>query len=107
MMAERSMYCFPPFVRLINIILRDKNYHRLETSASSLANVLKSSRAFCAMEVSGPFTPRLEKLRDEYQLCISVKFAKDARLAQNKAQLKKVIDLVKLPVQVILDVDPS
>lgn len=107
MMAERSMYCFPPFVRLVNIILRDKNYHKLETAANSLANVLKSSRAFSAVEVSGPFAPRMEKLRDEYQLCFSVKFAKDANLAKNKDALKKVIDIVKLPVQTIIDVDPS
>lgn len=107
MMAERSMYCFPPFVRLINIILRDKNYHKLETAANSLANVLKSSRAFSAVEVSGPFAPRMEKIRDEYQLCFAVKFAKDASLANNKASLKKVIDIMKVPVQVIIDVDPS
>ena len=107
MMAERSMYCFPPFVRLVNIILRDKNFHKLETAASSLSSVLKSSRAFSATEVSGPFPPRMEKLRDEYQLCFAVKFAKDANLAKNKDALKRVIDLVKVPVQVAIDVDPN
>ncbi|MBQ3382457.1 MAG: primosomal protein N' [Bacteroidales bacterium] len=107
MMAERSMYCFPPFVRLVNVILRDKNFHKLETAATSLSSVLKSSRAFSATEVSGPFPPRMEKLRDEYQLCFSVKFAKDASLAKNKDALKKVIDLVKLPVQATIDVDPN
>lgn len=107
MMAERSMYCFPPFVRLVNITLRHKNYHRLETASNSLAHVLKNSRSFSAIEISGPFPPRMEKLRDEYQMCISVKFAKDKNLQANKDALKKVIDLVKVPVQVILDVDPA
>ncbi|MBQ6309921.1 MAG: primosomal protein N' [Bacteroidales bacterium] len=106
MMAERNMYCFPPFVRLVNVILRNKNYHKLETAANSLSHVLKNSRAFSAMEVSGPFPPRMEKLRDEYQLCFSIKFAKDARLQANKDALKKVISLMKLPVQTIIDVDP-
>ena len=106
MMAERSMYCFPPFVRLVNVILRNKNYHKLETAANSLSHVLKNSRSFSAMEVSGPFAPRMEKLRDEYQLCFSVKFAKDNRLQANKDALKKVISLMKLPVQTIIDVDP-
>ena len=106
MMAERSMYSFPPFVRLVNVILRNRNYHKLETAAASLSHVLKNTRSFSAMEVSGPFAPRMEKLRDEYQLCFSVKFAKDNRLQANKDALKKVISLMKLPVQVIIDVDP-
>ena len=58
------------------------------------------------MEVSGPFAPRMEKLRDEYQLCFSIKFAKDNRLQANKDALNKVISLMKLPVQIIIDVDP-
>lgn len=106
MMAERSMYCFPPFVRLVNVILRNKNYHKLESAANSLSHVLKNTRSFSAMEVSGPFPPRMEKLRDEYQLCFSVKFAKDNRLQANKDALNKVISLMKLPVQTIIDVDP-
>ena len=106
MMAERSMYCFPPFVRLVNVILRNKNYHKLESAANSLSHVLKNTRSFSAMEVSGPFAPRMEKLRDEYQLCFSIKFAKDNRLQANKDALNKVISLMKLPVQTIIDVDP-
>ena len=106
MMAERSMYCFPPFVRLVNVILRNKNFHKLESAAASLSHVLKNTRSFSAMEISGPFAPRMEKLRDEYQLCFSIKFSRDTSLQANKDALKKILSLMKLPVQVIIDVDP-
>ena len=106
MMAERSIYSFPPFVRLINIFLRHKNHKKLEDTANSFARVLKNSHAFSAIEINGPFVPRMEKIRDEYQLCCSIKLAKDNNLQANKDAVKRIIEVMKLPVQTIIDVDP-
>ena len=107
MMAERSMYCFPPFVRMVNITLKHKNLHKLSSIAMSLSHVLKNTKAYNAVEVSGPYTPRIEKVRDEYQICFTIKFARDKFLSQNKEGLRGVIEALKLPVQVNIDVDPS
>lgn len=107
MMAERSMYCFPPFVRMVNITLKHKNLHKLTSIAMSLSHVLKNTKAYTAIEVSGPFTPRIEKVRDEYQICFTIKFARDKMLSQNKEGLRGVLEALKLPVQVNIDVDPS
>lgn len=107
MMAERSMYCFPPFVRMVNITLKHKNLHKLSSIAMSLSHVLKNTKAYTAIEVSGPYTPRIEKVRDEYQICFTIKFARDKMLSQNKEGLRGVLEALKLPVQVNIDVDPS
>lgn len=107
MMAERSMYCFPPFVRMVNITLKHKNLHKLSSIAMSLSHVLKNTKAYNAIEVSGPYTPRIEKVRDEYQICFTIKFARDKFLSQNKEGLRGVMEALKLPVQVNIDVDPS
>ncbi len=107
LLAERKLYLFPPFVRLVNIVLKHKNHHKLEQAALSLTTVLKNSGAINPIEINGPFSPRIEKIRDEYIKCLSVKFRRDANLQRNKIALANIIEKMKLPLHIYLDVDPA
>ncbi len=106
LMSERSMFMFPPFVRMVNITLRDKNMRSARNMADELSKVMRLSRSMHCIEIKGPFQPNIEKVRDEYQMCVSVKFARDRYLGANKKALKRVLDALNLGRHMIVDVDP-
>jgi primosomal protein N' (replication factor Y) len=106
LLDERRQFSFPPYVRMITVTVRNRDKNILNEISKAVGKILKMSRGFTAQEVTGPFPPRIEKVRNEFLLCYNVKFARDKMLEANKDALKKALDSLKVQDSIIIDVDP-
>jgi primosomal protein N' (replication factor Y) (superfamily II helicase) len=106
LLDERRQFGFPPYVRMITVTVRNRDKNILNEISKAVGKILKMSRGFTAQEVTGPFPPRIEKVRNEFLLCYNVKFARDKMLEANKDALKKALDSLKVQDSIIIDVDP-
>ena len=57
-------------------------------------------------ELTGPFTPVIDKIRGEFIKCFFLKFARNSHLARNKQILQECIGEIKGYNSIIVDVDP-
>jgi len=109
-LSEREKFNYPPFTRLIKVILkhpdRDIAYQASHQLSKSLANRLGSQR------ILGPQEPVIHKIRNKFLMDILIKLEKDkVNLGRAKALILESIDEVrKLPnfskVIYQLNVDP-
>lgn len=113
LLEERRAFHYPPYTRIINIILKDGKPERLERLSSTLSLILRGSGTFPSqgVEVTPPFAPAVDKLRDEYIRIIRISLPKDRSLPANKAVLGKLIRSFaaerKYDTHITVDVDPS
>jgi primosomal protein N' (replication factor Y) len=106
LLDERRQFSFPPYVRMIIVTVRNRDRNALNETAKAVGKILRLSRSFVTQEVTGPFPPRIEKVRNEFLLCYNVKFARDKMLEANKDALKKALDSLKAQDSIVIDVDP-
>lgn len=113
LLEERRVFHYPPYTRIINIILRDKKPERLDRLAGTLSLMLRGAGTFPGkgVEVTTPFAPAVDKLRDEYIRIIRISLPKDRSLSSNKSVLGKLIKSFaterKYDSHITIDVDPS
>jgi primosomal protein N' len=91
---------------MIIVTVRNRDRNALNETAKAVGKILRLSRSFVTQEVTGPFPPRIEKVRNEFLLCYNVKFARDKMLEANKDALKKALDSLKAQDSIVIDVDP-
>ena len=106
LLEERKMFCFPPYVKLVTITIKHSNRNKLNEIAGAVSRVLTYAKSFEKLEATGPFPPKIDRIRNEYRLCFNVKFARDKKLENNKDALKKAIDSLDVPNNIFLDADP-
>lgn len=70
---ERQMFKYPPFYRLMHIMLRHKDKRTVDNAAESLASRLRS---IMGDRVLGPQEPPVSKVRNQYLTRIILKFEK-------------------------------
>ena len=113
LLEERRAFHYPPYTRIINVILRDEKSERLDRLAGTLSLVLRGAGTFPGhgVEVTPPFAPAVDKLRDEYIRIIRISLPKDRNLSANKSALGKIIGRFaaerKYDAHITIDVDPS
>lgn len=113
LLEERRAFHYPPYTRIINLIIKDGKPERLERLSSTLSLILRGSGTFPGqgVEVTPPFAPAVDKLRDEYIRIIRISLPKDRYLSANKSALSKAIDSFaaerKYDAHITVDVDPS
>ncbi len=113
LLEERQAFHYPPYTRIINIILRDEKLERLDRLAGTLSLVLRGAGTFPGqgVEVTPPFAPAVDKLRDEYIRIIRISLPKDRCLSSNKSALGRLIRSFaaerKYDSHITIDVDPS
>lgn len=86
LLAERAEFNYPPFTRIVDIILKDRIEERAERMAKALAGILHDFRT------TGPYTPAAGRRDDEYSIVIRVTLSKDRQLARLKEKLIKRIE---------------
>ena len=106
--AERELFKYPPYQRLIMLTLRHRDLGRLETAASLLQQRLQQS---FGERVSGVIIPSVTKVSNQWVRQIRLRIETTANIAQAKALLKEHIRWVqqheKCKGTIILpDVDP-
>ncbi len=107
-LAERRQFKYPPFVRLIKIIVKDKNRLTVEKAAALLAGRLRSG---FGNRVLGPEYPPVGRVQNRYVMDILIKIEKGANLPKARSLISAAIAEVKSrpgfrSCQVLPDVDP-
>ena len=118
LLAERKMFGFPPYSRIVEITIRDKSQKRADLMASRLAATLRTvyktpsgQGLLAASPVTGPYSPVVDKVQEEHIRCIRVSMRKDRTLAAKKAVLNETISKFekeqKYSGYITLNVDPA
>ena len=75
--AERQRYFYPPFFRLILIIVKHKKPEVCQKGAIQLASLLRDQYG---RRIKGPTVPVISKIRNQYIRHIMIKLEKDASI---------------------------
>ena len=109
LLEERKDFNFPPFSRIIEITLKDRNEKRVYAMACKLAE--KLGEHFSLESLTGPYQPVVDKIEDEYIRKIRVCLKKDRKLTDNKTQLTQIVSEFecncKYSGHITLNVDPA
>ena len=107
-LAMRKQFFYPPFSRLIRIVIKHSDKEMVFEAADVLANSLKKDFE----NLVGPAVPVVNRVRNKYLMEIMIKLQKDAvQLQSQKKVIRNHIDLLKSEkkfksILVIADVDP-
>jgi primosomal protein N' (replication factor Y) len=109
-MGERESFAYPPFYRLIKLVLKSKDYKVVEQAALRLKYLLTGK---VDGSLIGPESPYVSKIRNFYIKEILIKISrKSPSLEQSKLNIKQAIsdlatEKVFRSVIVYADVDPG
>lgn len=119
-LEERKMFGYPPYSRVIGVIIKDYNQARVNLLSRDLGEYL---RAALAVKVSfapgvqnrpnviGPYSPAIDKISNQNIRQIKVLLPKDRSLARNKETLAVAVERFekekKYSGHIALDVDPA
>lgn len=119
-LGERKMFGYPPYSRVIGVIIKDYNQTRVDLLSRELGEYL---RAALAVKVSfapgvqngpnviGPYSPAIDKISNQNIRQIRVLLPKDRSLVRNKETLVTAVERFekekKYSGHIALDVDPS
>ncbi|HEV2854229.1 MAG TPA: primosomal protein N' [Thermoanaerobaculia bacterium] len=102
----RRVFHYPPYTRMVQLLVRDKNRDRARDFIANLAAELSAHPLSRSVRLSGPAPAPLERLRGEWR------FQLLARSADGKALHRMIKDVVnELPQSrasdLVIDVDPQ
>lgn len=107
LLQERKDFLFPPYSRIVEIIVKDIYEDRSTRMSSMLAETLKAH--FEA--VTGPYQPAVDRIAGQHIRMIRLSLKKDRNLASHKAHLKDLISGFeksrKYDGHITVNVDPS
>ena len=112
LLAERRLFGYPPYTRLVHISLKDSNEKRLDFLSKELRNTLLA--AFSDVDtppaIVGPYAPSVDRIAGESIRQLRVSFARNKALTLLKKTLaSSVADFGrerKYTAHITLDVDP-
>ncbi len=113
LLEERRLFGYPPFTRLVHLILRDGNPKRLDYLSKELRNALLAafSEADTPPAVVGPYAPAMDRIGDETVRQIRVSFPRNKALTALKRILSDTVLRFgkerKYAAHIAIDVDPS
>jgi len=106
---ERSNFFYPPFYKIIEINLKNKNENILQDSAEQLASEL---REIFKERILGPEYPIIKRIYNYYLKKITLKIERDANDKKVKDRILKIIDNFygnpnNKSTKINIDVDPA
>ncbi len=106
LLQERKEFLFAPFVRMVKVIVKHRDAEKLDELCREIESKLSGRNNLEFKELTGPFTPVIDKVRGEFVKCFYIKFARNSRLQQNKEALQECIREIKGYQAIVVDVDP-
>lgn len=95
MLDERRDFGYPPFTRLVRIVLKDRSEPRLENLSLKLAGTLVTTLGIPAnhpsFQLAGPFSPPVDKISDEYIRHIRIHLPRDRSLSRRKETIASAV----------------
>jgi primosomal protein N' (replication factor Y) len=106
-LAERKQFGYPPYVRIIKIVMRSFNKELLVNSSLRLGEQL---RGRFGRRILGPVTPLIDRVRGEYRVELMLKVEVESSFARAREILRDEIDKLRTHreyrnVTIICDVD--
>jgi len=107
-MEERRLFHYPPYYRLIKIVVKHQKKERLDLAATQLAGAL---RAVFTRNVLGPEYPVVGRIQTWFQKEILIKLSRDSKIPEAKNRIMEIINKIKAQpnnsgLVVYADVDP-
>jgi primosomal protein N' (replication factor Y) len=107
-MAERKMFRYPPYYRLIKIVVKHQNRERLDMAALNLATAFRN---IFNKNVLGPEYPVVGRIQMWFQKEILIKLPRDGKIQEAKMKIMEIINNTKSQANnsqliVYADVDP-
>lgn len=106
LLAERKIFGYPPYGRIVNIVLRDINEQRAGLQGRSLVSRLQMA----GINAVGPYAPAVDKIADQYIRHIRIVLARDRNLASCKESIRNIVVSFeterKYTGHITIDVDP-
>ena len=110
MLAERKFFKYPPFTRIVNVIVEGKYENPTQVAASDLASAIYSALG-SAGTVTGPFPPAIDRAAGVSIRHIRIVLKKDRHLHDNKARIAEAVKAFSRQrgrhENVSIDVDPA
>lgn len=105
--SQRQAFGYPPYTRMIDLILEDINELRLENMSMLLARQLKVSGTG---SILGPFQPQVDRIAGKHRRMIRITLPRDKRIASAKELIRGIITEFetthKRAIRITIDVDP-
>lgn len=107
-LAERSQFKYPPYYRMVTMVLRHRDRNELDVKAATMAKMLRQS---FADRVLGPEYLPVARVKNRYQKQIIIKIEKSLSFKNARQLIRDHIstfhgEKTNRSVQVALDVDP-
>jgi primosomal protein N' (replication factor Y) len=107
-LAERKTFRYPPYYRLIKVVVKHRNKDRLDLVAQHLANALKTH---FNKNVLGPEYPVVGRIQMWFQKEILIKLPRDGKIQEAKSKIMEIMGHAKSQPNnsgliVFADVDP-
>ena len=107
-LKDRKEYHYPPYTRLIRIVVNHSDMETVKKASQWIANVLLQSEYG---QILGPVFPSIARLRNRYRMQILIKISSNQSRDQVKQIIKKSLDgfesiAIFKSCKVNLDVDP-
>ena len=112
LLAERKLFGYPPYTRLIHITLKDSNEKRLDYLSKELRNALLAAfaEADTPPAVIGPYAPAVDRIAGESIRQLRVMLARNKALTALKRTLAQAVSTFgkerKYAAHLAVDVDP-
>ena len=88
-LSERKLFRYPPFARLIKIVVKHRNRDRIDGVSQMLASLLRENKQ---LQVLGPEFPLINRISLWYQKEIWIKLSRTNQLADTKRFILKSIE---------------
>lgn len=104
LMQAREELGYPPFVRMVRLILKSKNRELLDCHAAKVCTLLE--RCGCH-DYLGPVSPVIDKIENEHIVHILIKLRRDRQAAMLKRKIFEALNRLETPgTTTDIDVDP-
>ena len=113
LLEERRLFGYPPFTRLVHIVLKDNNEKRLDFLSKELRKALLAafSDTDTPPAVIGPYAPAVERIAGESIRQIRVTLPRNKALTALKRRLADAVNTFvkerKYAPHLSIDVDPA
>lgn len=106
---ERKNFFYPPFFKIINIVLKHKDELLVNNGAQHLANSL---REVFKERVLGPEFPVVKRIQNQFLKQIKLKIERDSPDSKVKEKIMELVDAFYSKaefksIRVVIDVDPA
>ena len=119
-LGERKIFGYPPYSRVIGVIVKDYNQARVDLLSRELAEAIRGALGVrpsfapgiqTGPNVIGPYSPAIDKISNQNIRQIRVLLPKDRSLMRNKETLAAAVERFekekKYSGHIALDVDPA